>query len=99
MQLLENENEFIIHGYAYRDWIREIPNAQQNVGEYGPVGGIDLNRAMDVVYNETRDFLLQVYPALSESDVSPAALRCMRARCNSRPGEAHSAVPCSKPAL
>ena len=52
MQLLENANEYIIHGYAYRDWIRSIPNPQFNVGKYGPVGGNDLNRAMSVIYNE-----------------------------------------------
>ena len=50
--MLENENEYIIHGYAYRDWVREIPNPQNNVAAYGPVGGVDLNRAMSVVYNE-----------------------------------------------
>ena len=26
--MLENANEVIIHGYAYQDWIREIPNPQ-----------------------------------------------------------------------
>lgn len=54
LQMLENENEYIIHGLAYRDWAREIPNPQINVGQYGPAGGIDLNRAMSVVYNEVR---------------------------------------------
>ena len=58
-----------MHGYAYRDWIREIPNAQANVGQWGPVGGIDLNRAMSVAYNASRDFMLQTWPELSESDV------------------------------
>lgn len=28
LQMLENPNELIIHGYAYQDWIREIPNPQ-----------------------------------------------------------------------
>lgn len=28
MQMLENANEVIIHGYAYQDWIREIANPQ-----------------------------------------------------------------------
>lgn len=28
MQMLENPNEVIIHGYAYQDWIREISNPQ-----------------------------------------------------------------------
>lgn len=74
LQLLENANEFIIHGYAYRDWIREIPHAQDNVGKYSPEGGIDLTLAMHTVYKEARDFLLQVYPALTENDVSLARL-------------------------
>ena len=52
MQLLENENEFIIHGFAYRDWIREIASPNLNVANYGPEGAVDLNRAMSVVYNE-----------------------------------------------
>ncbi|KAK9814840.1 hypothetical protein WJX72_012452 [[Myrmecia] bisecta] len=59
--LLENENEFIIHGYAYKDWIREIPNPQVNVSKYGPYGGVDLNRAMNVIYNQTREFLMVNY--------------------------------------
>ncbi|KAK9786686.1 hypothetical protein WJX73_007705 [Symbiochloris irregularis] len=59
--LLENANEYIIHGFAYRDWAREIENPQINVGAYGPVGGVDLNRAMSVVYNETRDFLINMW--------------------------------------
>ena len=53
-QLLENANEYIIHGYAYRDWVREIPNPQNNVADFAPIGGVDLNRAMSVVYNEVR---------------------------------------------
>lgn len=28
---------------------------------YGPVGGVDLNRAMSTVYNETRAFLIHNY--------------------------------------
>ena len=52
VQLLENANEYIIHGYAYRDWIREIPDPHNNVAKLAPVGGVDLNRAMTVVYNE-----------------------------------------------
>lgn len=28
VQMLENPNEVIIHGYAYQDWIREISNPQ-----------------------------------------------------------------------
>ena len=51
-QLLENANEFIIHGYAYRDWVREIPDPHNTVAMMAPVGGVDLNRAMSVVYNE-----------------------------------------------
>lgn len=31
MQMLENDNEVIIHGYAYQDWIREISNPQVSV--------------------------------------------------------------------
>lgn len=67
VQLLENENEFIIHGYAYRDWIREIPNPHINVGQVAPIGGVDLNRAMSVVYNETRDFLIWNFNVTEDS--------------------------------
>lgn len=28
LQIIENVNEIIIQGYAYADWIREIPNPQ-----------------------------------------------------------------------
>ena len=28
MQIIENVNEIIIQGYAYQDWVREIPNPQ-----------------------------------------------------------------------
>lgn len=28
LQMIENVNEIIIQGYAYADWIREIPNPQ-----------------------------------------------------------------------
>ena len=28
LQMLENDNEIILHGYAYQDWVREIPNPQ-----------------------------------------------------------------------
>ncbi|KAK9814409.1 hypothetical protein WJX72_005468 [[Myrmecia] bisecta] len=59
--LLENANEWIIHGYAYKDWIREIPNPQVNVSMYPPYGGVDLNRAMSVIYNQTREFLMVNY--------------------------------------
>ena len=28
VQMLENANEYILHGYAYADWLRDIPNPQ-----------------------------------------------------------------------
>ena len=28
VQIIENVNEIMIQGYAYQDWIREIPNPQ-----------------------------------------------------------------------
>ena len=28
VQIIENVNEIIIQGYAYQDWVREIPNPQ-----------------------------------------------------------------------
>lgn len=28
VQIIENVNEIIIQGYAYQDWLREIPNPQ-----------------------------------------------------------------------
>ena len=28
VQIIENDNEIIIQGYAYQDWIREIPSPQ-----------------------------------------------------------------------
>ena len=34
---------------------------QVNVSMYGPYGGVDLNRAMSTVYNETRAFLIHNY--------------------------------------
>ena len=52
MQLLENANEGIFLGYAFRDWIRDIPMPKLYVAVAGPGGGINLNRAMSVVYNE-----------------------------------------------
>lgn len=30
LQMLENANEYILHGYAYTDWLRDIPNPQVN---------------------------------------------------------------------
>ncbi|KAK9828765.1 hypothetical protein WJX72_001972 [[Myrmecia] bisecta] len=59
--LLENANEYVIHGYAYKDWIREIPNPQVNVSQTAPYGGVDLNRAMSVIYNQTREFVMVNY--------------------------------------
>ena len=51
----------MLHSAAYRDWIRDIPNPQINVAAYGPIGGVDMNRAQSVVYNETREFLINYY--------------------------------------
>jgi acetamidase/formamidase len=68
--LLENANEHIIHGYAYRDWLREIPNPQNNVGAYGPLGGVDMNRAQSVVYNETREFLINYYGITEDTAIN-----------------------------
>lgn len=59
--LLENENEYVIHGYAYADWIREIGNPQVNVSKTYPYGGVDFNRAMSVIYNETREFVMNAF--------------------------------------
>ena len=28
LQMLENANEIILHGFAYKDFLREIPNPQ-----------------------------------------------------------------------
>lgn len=42
---------------------------QMNVGQVGPTGGVDLNRAMSTVYNETRAFLIHNYD-LTEDMVS-----------------------------
>ncbi|KAL0055138.1 hypothetical protein WJX82_007595 [Trebouxia sp. C0006] len=56
--MLENANEIILHGFAYKDFLREIPNPQVNVHKYGPEGGVDLIRAMSTIYNETRAFLI-----------------------------------------
>lgn len=50
---------------------------QVNVGQVGPVGGVDLNRAMSTVYNETRAFLMHNYD-LTEDMVSPV----LSAFCN-----------------
>ena len=61
-QMLENANEYIIHGFAYRDWAREIPKPNLNVAAYGPVGGVNLNRAMSVVYNEVSILLIIIAP-------------------------------------
>jgi acetamidase/formamidase len=59
--LLENANEWVINGYAYADWLREIPNPQVNVSKTYPYGGVDFNRAMAVVYNETREFVMNAF--------------------------------------
>ena len=42
---------------------------QVNVGLVGPIGGVDMNRAMSTVYNETRAFLSHNYD-LTEDMVS-----------------------------
>lgn len=34
---------------------------QVNVSKVGPYGGVDLNRAMSTIYNETRAFLIHNY--------------------------------------
>ena len=34
---------------------------QVNVAKVGPLGGVDLNRAMSTIYNETRAFLIHNY--------------------------------------
>ena len=46
---------------------------QVNVSKVGPYGGVDLNRAMSTIYNETRAFLIHNYD-LTEDMVR--ALHC-----------------------
>ncbi|KAL3145841.1 hypothetical protein ABBQ38_015213 [Trebouxia sp. C0009 RCD-2024] len=72
--MLENANEVIIHGYAYQDWIREISNPQVNVGLVGPTGGVDMNRAMSTVYNETRAFLIHNYDLTEDMAINIMSL-------------------------
>ena len=80
--MLENANEFILHGYAYRDWIREIPSPHANVGKYGPVGGIDLNRAMSVVYNEVSAMsAASIFATLALSSVNCCTLALNSFNC------------------
>ena len=45
-----------------------------NVGQIGPVGGVDLNRAMSTVYNETRAFLMHNYDLTEDMVRAPCAL-------------------------
>lgn len=54
----------MLHGRDYA-----AVTLQVNVGLVGPVGGVDLNRAMSTVYNETRAFLIHNYD-LTEDMVS-----------------------------
>lgn len=37
LQIIENVNEIIIQGYAYQDWVREIPNPQVYLTSAGEV--------------------------------------------------------------
>ncbi|GAB4824040.1 hypothetical protein N2152v2_011086 [Parachlorella kessleri] len=64
--LIENANEFVINGYAYADYVREVPNPQTNIS----VVGVDLNRAYTVVFNQTRDFLMTVYNLTEDESIS-----------------------------
>ena len=44
---------------------------QVNVSKVGPVGGVDLNRAMSTVYNETRAFLMHNYDLTEDMVTTP----------------------------
>jgi acetamidase/formamidase len=55
--LLENANEYVIHGYAYADYLREVPNPQYNITS----AGNNFRRAMDVIYNQTREFVMTTF--------------------------------------
>ena len=45
------------HHTSVDKWV----HMQVNVHKFGPEGGVDLNRAMSTIYNETRAFLMHNY--------------------------------------
>ncbi|KAK9811476.1 hypothetical protein WJX72_004546 [[Myrmecia] bisecta] len=54
--LIENANEWIVQGYQYSDYVRELDDPQAKIFETP-----DLTRAMTVCYNQTRDFMMQSF--------------------------------------
>ena len=50
-----------------------------NVGKVGPVGGVDLNRAMSTIYNETRAFLIHNYDLTEDMVCALSALHMVPA--------------------
>ncbi|GAQ78765.1 acetamidase/formamidase [Klebsormidium nitens] len=62
--LLETPTEYIVHGYTYQNYLDNlpVPSTVTNLGV-----GDDLNRAFQTAFNESRNFLMDVF-SLSEEE-------------------------------
>ncbi|BDA46692.1 probable formamidase C869.04 [Coccomyxa sp. Obi] len=54
--LLENANEYVVHGFTYNDYLQELDNPSTSIYKEST-----LDRTFTVAYNNTRDFIMNAF--------------------------------------
>eukprot|EP01025_Chloroclados_australasicus_P013595 TRINITY_DN163_c0_g1_i2.p1 TRINITY_DN163_c0_g1~~TRINITY_DN163_c0_g1_i2.p1 ORF type:complete len:479 (+),score=89.45 TRINITY_DN163_c0_g1_i2:146-1582(+) len=54
--LLENDDEFVVHGFTYKDYLNELEDPQSTI-----FGVSNIDRAMNVAVNNTKSFVMKTY--------------------------------------
>ncbi|KAK9807208.1 hypothetical protein WJX73_009034 [Symbiochloris irregularis] len=67
--LLENDNEWVVHGFTYANYLNELDTPFKTV-----YADSTLDRAMTVAYNNTRDFMMRSFDLTEDQAISAITL-------------------------
>eukprot|EP00877_Chromochloris_zofingiensis_P000674 jgi/Chrzof1/10607/Cz05g05010.t1 len=70
--LLENANEYIVHGYAIKDYLRDLPNPQVTVF----ARGANLSLALTNTYINARDWLMSAQNLTEDEAITLITVTC-----------------------
>ncbi|BDA46691.1 probable formamidase C869.04 [Coccomyxa sp. Obi] len=63
--LLENANEYVVHGFTYNDYLKELDMPFKDIYSKS-----SLDRAFTVAYNNTRDFIMNAFDLTEDQAIT-----------------------------
>eukprot|EP01024_Parvocaulis_polyphysoides_P026175 TRINITY_DN23895_c0_g2_i2.p2 TRINITY_DN23895_c0_g2~~TRINITY_DN23895_c0_g2_i2.p2 ORF type:complete len:158 (-),score=19.23 TRINITY_DN23895_c0_g2_i2:215-634(-) len=63
--LLENDKEYIVHGFTYKDYLNELQDPQNAI-----FGESSIDRAMNVAVNNTKAFMMRTFDLTEDQAIT-----------------------------